>query len=80
MILRHAVCDVEPIRKFKLEENTIDFIGHSLALFRDDAYLGQPALEMVKRVKVDIVQIFRILKFSVSLHFTNLWFLLVAAI
>eukprot|EP00246_Nothoceros_aenigmaticus_P007945 TRINITY_DN222_c0_g1_i1.p1 TRINITY_DN222_c0_g1~~TRINITY_DN222_c0_g1_i1.p1 ORF type:complete len:445 (+),score=91.73 TRINITY_DN222_c0_g1_i1:175-1509(+) len=38
--------------KFKLEENTIDFIGHSLALFRDDGYLSEPALELVKRVKL----------------------------
>ena len=27
------------LKKFKLEENTIDFLGHAVALFRDDDYL-----------------------------------------
>lgn len=26
-------------KKFSLEENTIDFLGHAVALHRDDAYL-----------------------------------------
>jgi hypothetical protein len=39
-------------RKYGVDENTIDFIGHSLALHRDDHYLGEPALETVKKVKV----------------------------
>ena len=45
-------------RKFGLDENTVDFIGHALALYRDDAYLDQPALEFVKRVKVKILRSF----------------------
>ena len=44
-------------RKFGLEDNTVDFIGHALALYRDDAYLDQPALEFVKRVKVNIQEL-----------------------
>jgi RAB protein geranylgeranyltransferase component A len=41
-------------RKYGLDENTVDFIGHALALYRDDSYLDQPALEFVKRVKVNM--------------------------
>ena len=39
-------------RKYGLDENTIDFIGHALALHRDDRYLNEPALDTVKRMKV----------------------------
>lgn len=39
-------------RKFGLDANTVDFIGHSLALHRDDRFLSEPALDFVKRVKV----------------------------
>lgn len=42
----------ELIAKYELEEDTIDFIGHALALQRDDAYLDQPAMDFVKRVKL----------------------------
>lgn len=37
-------------KKFKLEENTIDFLGHTVALFSDDSYLGQPAHECIKKI------------------------------
>lgn len=39
-------------RKYGLDDNTIDFIGHALALHRDDRYLDLPALDTVKRMKV----------------------------
>ena len=39
-------------RKFGLDDNTMDFIGHAMALYRDDHYLDEPALDTVKRVKV----------------------------
>lgn len=39
-------------RKYGLDDNTIDFIGHALALHRDDRYLNEPALDTVKRMKV----------------------------
>ncbi|CAN4111965.1 unnamed protein product [Withania somnifera] len=38
--------------KYELEEDTIDFIGHALALCTDDNYLAQPAIDFVKRVKL----------------------------
>eukprot|EP00824_Muranothrix_gubernata_P004249 TRINITY_DN15422_c0_g1_i1.p1 TRINITY_DN15422_c0_g1~~TRINITY_DN15422_c0_g1_i1.p1 ORF type:complete len:444 (-),score=95.95 TRINITY_DN15422_c0_g1_i1:37-1368(-) len=42
----------EVFRHFNLSDNTIDFIGHGLALHRDDSYLNKPALETVLRVKL----------------------------
>lgn len=45
---------VEPfanvLKKFDLEENTIDFIGHAVALNCDDNYLGQPAIGTVRKI------------------------------
>lgn len=38
--------------KYGLEDDTVDFIGHALALHKDDSYLDQPATDFVKRVKV----------------------------
>ncbi|KAI8007638.1 Guanosine nucleotide diphosphate dissociation inhibitor 2 [Camellia lanceoleosa] len=38
-------------RKYGLEDDTIDSIGHALALHIDDNYLDQPAMDFVKRVK-----------------------------
>lgn len=32
-------------KKYNLEANTIDFLGHAVALERDDAYLKRPARE-----------------------------------
>ncbi|KAI9079264.1 hypothetical protein K1719_038749 [Acacia pycnantha] len=40
------------ISKYGLEDDTIDFIGHALALHRDDSYLDQPANDFVERVKL----------------------------
>lgn len=40
-------------RKFGLEDDTIDFIGHALALHIDDSYLDEPAMEFVKKMKVN---------------------------
>ncbi|KAI8024686.1 Guanosine nucleotide diphosphate dissociation inhibitor [Camellia lanceoleosa] len=40
------------ISKYGLEDDTIDFIGHALALHIDDSYLDQPAMDFVKRVKL----------------------------
>ncbi|PWA50436.1 GDP dissociation inhibitor [Artemisia annua] len=39
-------------KKYGLDDNTIDFIGHSLALYRDDSYLDEPAIYFIKRVKL----------------------------
>ncbi|KAL0226655.1 hypothetical protein P9112_013979 [Eukaryota sp. TZLM1-RC] len=37
---------------FSLHSDTIDFIGHSMALHRDDDYLDQPAVETIKRIRL----------------------------
>ena len=42
----------EVFKKFKLEENTVDFIGHAIAMHRNDEYLARPALETIKRIKL----------------------------
>lgn len=42
-------------RKYGLEDDTIDFIGHALALHIDDSYLDEPAMEFVKKMKVHSV-------------------------
>jgi len=44
-------------RKYGLEDDTIDFIGHALALHRDDSYLDEPAKGFVERVKVLILKL-----------------------
>jgi Rab GDP dissociation inhibitor len=38
--------------KFGLEPNTVDFIGHALALYTDEGYLDRPARPMVNAVKL----------------------------
>ncbi|XBH89377.1 hypothetical protein VPH35_081294 [Triticum aestivum] len=40
------------ISKYGLDDNTIDFIGHAVALHKDDIYLSEPAIEIVKRMKL----------------------------
>ncbi|XP_022971898.1 guanosine nucleotide diphosphate dissociation inhibitor At5g09550-like [Cucurbita maxima] len=42
----------ELITKYGLEDDTIDFIGHALALHFDDSYLDGPALDFVKKMKL----------------------------
>ncbi|KAI6701616.1 hypothetical protein NL676_015940 [Syzygium grande] len=42
----------EVISKYGLEDDTIDFIGHALALHIDDSYLDKPAMDFVKRMKL----------------------------
>lgn len=37
-------------KKFKLEDNTIDFLGHAVGLYRDDGYLEKPAVDCVKKI------------------------------
>ncbi|XP_058081761.1 guanosine nucleotide diphosphate dissociation inhibitor At5g09550-like [Magnolia sinica] len=40
------------ISKYGLDDNTVDFIGHALALHSNDNYLDEPALDTVKRMKL----------------------------
>jgi Rab GDP dissociation inhibitor len=39
-------------RKYGLDDSTVEFIGHALALHRDDGYLDRPAMDTIKRMKV----------------------------
>ena len=39
-------------KKFKLEDNTIDFLGHSVALFTTDEYLNEPAIDTLKKINL----------------------------
>lgn len=54
--------------KYGLEDDTVDFIGHALALHKDDSYLDQPATDFVKRVKViHLVSCFHFFPYTLSL-------------
>lgn len=46
-------------KKFKLEDNTIDFIGHAVAMNIDDSYLDRPAVETIEKIKLYIDSIGR---------------------
>jgi Rab GDP dissociation inhibitor len=37
-------------KKFKLEDNTVDFMGHSVALFTTDKYLDEPAIDTLTKI------------------------------
>ena len=37
--------------KFGLEENTLDFIGHSIALYSDDNFLENKSIDAIKKIK-----------------------------
>jgi len=39
-------------KKFSLDENTCDFVGHALALHRDDEYRTKPCMETINRIKL----------------------------
>lgn len=40
------------MKKFKLEDNTIDFLGHAVALHTNDSYLEKPAIDTLKKVSL----------------------------
>ncbi|KAJ8479805.1 hypothetical protein OPV22_023532 [Ensete ventricosum] len=48
----HKVTTKEVISKYGLQDNTIDFIGHALALHRDDSYSDEPAIDTIKKMKL----------------------------
>ncbi|KAK4750045.1 hypothetical protein SAY87_027494 [Trapa incisa] len=48
----HKVTARELVSKYGLEDDTIDFIGHALALHIDDKYLDEPAMDFVKKIKL----------------------------
>lgn len=37
---------------FGLKQDTVDFIGHALALYKDDAYLELPALRTIEKIQL----------------------------
>jgi len=41
-------------KKFKLEDNTIDFLGHAVGLYPNDEYLDQPAIDTLKKISLYI--------------------------
>lgn len=38
--------------KFGVDDNTVDYTGHALALYLNDEYLRKPAIEMVLRIRL----------------------------
>lgn len=40
------------ISKFSLEENTIDFVGHAIALHTTEDFMDRPALETIEKIKL----------------------------
>lgn len=40
------------IKKFDLELNTVDFIGHAVALYTNDDFKKMPAIEVVDKIKL----------------------------
>ncbi len=42
----------ELLKDYSFDEGTVDFIGHAMALFSTDDYLGLPAIQLVNRIKL----------------------------
>jgi len=40
------------LKKYKLEDSTMDFIGHALALYKEETWLQKPAFETIERVRL----------------------------
>mgnify|MGYP003597803486 CR=1 FL=1 len=40
--------------KFGLENNTLDFLGHAVALYTDNSYIDRPAIEVIKKIQLYI--------------------------
>ena len=38
--------------KFSLEPNTIDFVGHAVALYTDESFINLPAIEVIKKIQL----------------------------
>ncbi|KAL6764404.1 rab GDP dissociation inhibitor protein [Haematococcus lacustris] len=49
----------ELYKQYDLNEDTTDFIGHSIALHRDDSYLSQPAILTIQKMKLYHESLFR---------------------
>lgn len=42
----------ELFKKFGLEPNTIDFVGHAMGLYLNDNYLAEPAIRLIERINL----------------------------
>lgn len=42
----------EMLAKYELEENTIDFIGHAVALYTNDNFLNAPAIHLIRKIQL----------------------------
>jgi Rab GDP dissociation inhibitor len=42
----------EMLGKYELEENTIDFIGHAVALYTNDNFLNRPSIDLIKKIQL----------------------------
>jgi len=40
------------LKKYELEPNTIDFIGHAVALYTNEVFLDKPAIETIEKIKL----------------------------
>lgn len=38
--------------KYGLEENTIDFIGHAVALYTSESFIALPAIEVIRKIQL----------------------------
>lgn len=54
-----TMTSAELFDKYSLSENTRNFIGHAIALFRDEEYLTQPAAQLVGRMQLYFQSILR---------------------
>jgi Rab GDP dissociation inhibitor len=45
---------VELTKHYGLEENTLDFLGHAVALYTDNSYVNRPALEVINKIQLYI--------------------------
>ena len=48
----HVLSMGEVFKLFDLDSNTIDFLGHALALHANDSYLREPALKTIQKIKL----------------------------
>ena len=38
--------------KFGLEPNTIDFVGHAVALYTEESFMERPAIEVIRKIQL----------------------------
>lgn len=55
----HTMTMAALFKEYGLDVQTVEFVGHSIALHRDDAYLGEPAILTVRRMKLYNESLFR---------------------